>query len=256
MAMKHVIRIRAYLRTKLAQPYGKHKAGAEVAFNSNHKTKTLGEVMIISPDPVSLNLHNAQKHITESVKLKNELLQEKGFTTFSKKYTPEQLTALGVKNKDEILAVDPDAKFLTHFDQDKLYEFIQHGIDATTALITSVESFVNVVMPYDYIVSHTDKDGKVKVLNKDDIVRQYSIKDKIKLLGKLSGKSDYSQKSFWSSFELVKKVRDDLIHFKQAGKKFPEIWDSILVTLVDTDFEKASDDFVELIKYFRPEYFD
>ena len=163
---------------------------------------------------------------------------------------------MGAKTQAEILALDPETNFLRHFDQDKLYEFIQCGMDAMTALIASVESFVNAVLPHDYTVSSKDKNGNAAVLSKDDIVRKFRIEEKIELLGELSKKTDFKQQTFWLSFKMVKKIRDDLIHFKNTGKKFNEIWDSILIALIDTDLEKASDDFVELIKYFRPAYFD
>lgn len=253
------MKILAYIRMKLAKPFqGEHlhAAGSSVVISSKVVTKTLGAFSLIPPDPVSLSLNDAQNFIDKALKLKERIVLKKGNATVtSQKYTPEELRALGVKSVDDVLKIDPEAEVVQQIDTDKMYSFIQAGADAMTSLITAVESFANVMIPRD----HTEKFIRRKIeieYDKDQMVRYLRIEDKLEIIGRILSKTDFKGKSYWESFLNIKKLRDDFIHFKQAHAHINEIWNVLVVGLIDSDLQKFYDDTVALIKYLRPEYFD
>jgi len=254
------MKILAYLRFKLAEPFqGEHlhEKGAAVVLNSKVVTKTLGIFLLIPPDPVSLSLNDAKNFIDKTLKLKERLSHSISnvATVESKKYTPEQIRVLGLKSVEDILRVDPEAEVIRTIDTEKMYSFIQASADAMTSLMTAVESFANVMIPRD----HKEKIIRNKIeieLDKDGIVRKLGVENKLDILGRLLGKTDFKSHAHWQSFLDVKDIRDNFIHFKQAHAHINSIWNPMVVSLIDSDLEKFYNDIILLIKYLKPEYFD
>ncbi len=254
------MRIRAYLRTKLAKPYhGKHyhAAGTEVVFNSRVQTKSLGDFLITPPDPVSFSLNNAENLINSAILIKEELSKSEDKIVYPKKYSLEQLHKIHITTPEQILSIDPSSDVVRNFDSGKIYQFMQNGADSTTALVASVEAFVNIVLPFDYTETiFNKKTGRSEVLTKDQIVRKFSIEQKLESLANASNLKDFKKENFWATFKEIKRIRNLFIHFKKLDTKIDSLWGPIIIGLIDADLQKFFEDIVSLIKYFRPNHFD
>lgn len=250
------MRIKPYFKTELAEPYqGKHfhDVGASVIMNMEVKTKTLGNFLVMLPDPVSLNLNNAQGAINKSESLKERINSAKQFTVFSKTLTESEISGL---KPEEIKALDPEANILRSLNEEKVFEYIQTSMGLVVSLITAIESFVNLIIPHDYTFDKINSTGEVKTLNKEEIIRKCSIEDKLEIVTKVKGKMDLKQQAYWKTFKEIKDLRDEIIHFKKMGNKIDEMWNPIVIYLFDSELQKLLSDTVALISYLHPTYLE
>lgn len=250
------MKVKPYFRTTLAKPYqGKyyHEAGTSVVMNAEVDTKSIGKFLIMLPDPVSLNLNNAQNAIDRAETILERINKSKKITVFSKILTEEKIQEL---TKDQILKLDPNANVLRNLNDEKIFEYMQLSMGIVISLITSVESFLNLIIPHDYTVKKSNKVGDDVTLDKLHIVRRFSIEDKIELVGAIKKRENVKQEKFWSSFKVVKNLRDEIIHFKKMDSKIDQMWTPILVSFFDSDFQVFFDDTVKLINYLEPEYLE
>ncbi|MDB4940246.1 MAG: hypothetical protein JWO40_671 [Candidatus Doudnabacteria bacterium] len=250
------MKINPYFRTTLAKPFqGKflHEAGAEVILNIPINSKTIGNFIIMLPDPVSLNLNNAQAFIDKWVKLKERINKSKNFTVYSSALSEDDISG---KSQEQIKHLDPNANFYRTLDEEKVFECIQSSIGVVISLITAMEAFVNVVIPHDYILQRTNKRSEKENLNKDSIVKKLSISEKIILIADIKGKADLKEQVFWSTFHEVKKLRNDIIHFKKTDANINNMWAPIIIGFLDSDLQKFFDHFVIMIDYLHSGYLD
>lgn len=248
------MKVKPYFKTTLAEPFqGKHlhEAGAEVVMNMHVKSKTLGDFIVMLPDPVSLNLNNAQNFVDKCEKLKERINKARKFTVFSKTLTEEKIAG---KSKEEIHLMDPDANFFRELDNDKVFEYIQGSMGVVVSLITAVESFVNLIIPHDYSLERVNSKGVTEVLDKTAIVRKLSIIDKLELVATVKGKDNLKQQKFWNAFKTIKDLRDDIIHFKKMDNKIDEMWTPIVISFLDSDLQVFFDETVSLISFLHPDY--
>lgn len=248
------MKVKPYFRTTLAEPFqGKylHEAGTEVVMNMHIKSKTLGDFIVMLPDPVSLNLNNAQNFIDKCEKIKERINKARGFTVFSKILTEEKIVG---KSKEEINFMDPDADFFRTLDNDKVFEYIQSSMGVVVSLITAIESFVNLIIPHDYFLERVNSKGVIETLNKSDIVRKLSIIDKLELVATVKGKDNLKQQKFWNAFKTIKDLRDDIIHFKKMDNKIDQMWAPIVISFLDSDLQAFFDETVSLISFLNPNY--
>ncbi len=249
------MKIKPYFRTKLSEPFqGKyyHEAGASVALTSAIETKSLGKFMVIIPDPVSLNFNNAVNFIERSKQIKQEIDNNKKMTVFSGKLNEKDIKGL---NLNQIKELDKDADIFRDLENDKIFDYIQTTMGVVVSLVTAVESFLNMIIPFDYTVEIT-RQGEKKIIEKNEIVRRFSIEDKIELVEKCKGKTGIKQQKFWNSFKIVKELRDNIIHFKKTDSNLNHLWSPIIDLLFDIDFDKTFVDFVDLVNYLEPAYLE
>ncbi|MBU6231887.1 MAG: hypothetical protein KGI45_00815 [Patescibacteria group bacterium] len=250
------MKIKPYFKSALAKPFqGKHfhDVGTTVVMNTEVHTKTIGDFIIMLPDPVSLNLNNAQGFIDKSGKLKERINKAKKSTVFSKILNE---TVIAGRSNEEIKALDPAANIFRVLDQDKVFEYIQSSIGVVVSLITAVESFVNLIIPYNYVHSRTNRKGEKETLDKVQVVRKLSIEEKLEIVTIIKGKGDLKQQSFWNSFKIVKDLRDNVIHFKKMDNNINQMWSPIIAAFFDSDLQKLFDDIVALIGYLDPKYLE
>jgi len=248
------MRINPYFRTTLAEPFQakhSHEAGAEVVMNMHVRSKTLGDFIVMLPDPVSLNLNNEQNFIDKSEKLKERINKVRGFIVFSKILTEEKIAG---KSKEEIHSMDPDADFFRELDNDKVFEYIQTSMGVVVSLITAVESFVNLIIPHDHSIERTNSKGVVEILDKTAMVRKLSIIDKLELVATVKGKDSLKQQKFWATFKIIKDLRDDIIHFKKMNDKINKMWTPIVVSFLDSDLQDFFNQTVSMISFLHPNY--
>lgn len=251
------MKIKPYFKTTLSEPYqGKyyHETGASVVMNMLVNTKSIGDFLVIIPDPVSLNFNNAQNFIDKCEALKKTINKSKKSMIFSDVFKDESsLVGLAI---EKIKEIDPNVKIYRDLDSNKVFEYMQSSMGVFISLVTAVESFLNMIIPYDYIIEKENKNGEKQIFDKDQIVRQFSIEDKIELVVNIKRKSDIKQQKFWQSFKEIKKIRNEVIHFKKTEKKIDELWSPIIVSFFDLDLYKVFDDTVELINFIEPSYLE
>lgn len=250
------MKVKPYFRTTLAKPYqGKHyhEEGTSVVMSAQVNTKSIGNFLMILPDPVSLNLNNAQNAIDRAETIIERINKSKQITVFSKLLNEEKIRGL---SQDQILKLDPAANILRNLNDEKIFEYIQLSMGIVVSLITSVESFLNLTIPHDYVVKRQKKDGEEEVLNKMYIVRRFSIEDKIELVSDVKKRVGIKQEKFWSSFKEIKNLRDEIIHFKKMDSKIDQMWTPILVSFFDSDYQLFFDDTVNLINFLEPKYLE
>jgi len=250
------MKIKPYFKTTLAKPYqGEHfhPAGTSVIMNTTVSSKTLGDFMIMLPDPVSLNLNSAQNSIDLCTQLKKEIDSSKEIKIFSSKISEDILKS---KIPSEIKLLDPDVKIYRILDEDKVFEYLQNSMNIIVLLIVSIESFVNLTIPADYKHEHKDKKGKKVVLNKLEIVKKLSIEDKIEILVKIKSKPNIKQEKFWKTFKEIKSLRNEIIHYKKKDSKVDEMWSPMIETLFDSNLQTFLQESVNLINYINPDYLD
>ena len=252
----YTMKIKPYFKAKLAQPYqGKHlhAVGTMLVMNTEVRTKSVGDFIVMLPDPVSLNLNNAQGFIDKCGKLKERINKAKETTIFSKILTEEVIAGL---NNEEIKKLDPAANILRVLDNDKVFEYVQSSMGVVVSLITAVESFVNLMIPIDYTFVRTNRKGEKETLDKAQIVRKLPIEEKLEIIGAVKAKPDLKQQTFWNSFKTVKDLRDDIIHFKKMDNNINQMWRPIIESFFDSDLQKFFDDIVGMIGYLHPQYLE
>ena len=247
------MKIKPYFKSTLAEPFrGKHlhTVGAEVVMNMVVKSKTIGDFIIMLPDPVSLNLNNAQGFINKCEKLKERVNKAKQYTVMSKVLSENQIQN---NNIEEIRRLDPNAEVFRVLDNDKVFEYIQSSIGVVVSLITAVESFVNLIIPHDYLLERLNK-GVIETLDKATMVRKLSISEKLELVAKIKNKEDLKQQKFWTTFKEIKSLRDQIIHFKKMDNNINEMWSPIVVSFLDSDLQEFFNDTVSMISFLHPDY--
>lgn len=240
----------------MAKPYqGKHyhEAGASVIMNAEVNTKSIGKFLMMLPDPVSLNLNNAQNAIDRAETILERINKSKQITVFSKMLTEDNIKGL---SEDQIIKLDPNANIVRNLSDDKIFEYMQLSMGIVISLITSVESFLNLIIPHDYTIKRQNKNEEEEIIDKLYIVRRFSIEDKIELVADFKKRKGIKQEKFWSSFKEVKNLRDEIIHFKKMDSKIDQMWTPILVSFFDSDFQIFFDDTVKLINFLEPKYLE
>ncbi|MFM2384026.1 MAG: hypothetical protein RIQ72_598 [Candidatus Parcubacteria bacterium] len=248
------MKIKPYFKTELAKPYqGKflHEAGTSVIMNMLVKTKSVGDFMVMLPDPVSLNLNNAQNFIDKCEKLRERINHAKEIQVFSKKLTEQEIKA---SSPGRIKELDPEADIFRLLDQDKVFDYIQTSTGMVVSLVTAIESFVNLIIPHDYIHERVNRKGNKETLDKVKLVRKCSIEEKLEIIASIKNKSNIKVQGFWESFTQIKDLRNDIIHFKKMDDKIDQMWSPIVVFLFDSNLQKLFDNIVELIQYLHPDY--
>jgi hypothetical protein len=111
------MKIKPYFKSTLAKPFqGKHfhDVGTSVVINTEVRTKSIGDFILMLPDPVSLNLNNAQGFIDKCGKLKERIDKAKESTVMSKVLTEE---AIRGRTNEEIKKLDPAADIFRVLDK-------------------------------------------------------------------------------------------------------------------------------------------
>ncbi len=250
------MKIKPYFKSTLAKPFqGKHfhDVGTTVVMNTEVRTKSIGDFILMLPDPVSLNLNNAQGFIDKCGKLKERIDKAKESTVMSKILTEE---AIRGRTNEEIKKLDPAADIFRILDNDKVFEYVQSSMGVVVSLITAVESFVNLMIPVGHTVERTNRKGEKETLDKAQIVRKFSIEDKLEIVAIIKAKTDLKQQTFWNSFKTVKDLRDDIIHFKKMDNNINQMWRPIIESFFDSDLQKFFDDTVAMIVYLHPDYLE
>ena len=202
-----------------------HKAGAVVALLNEVVTNRLGEFLLTTPNPVCFYLDLAEKHIRR----REEFIQE-----------------LNLSKKMVRLKKD-----FRRFDENSLYEMFETAIVVPIFLYTALEAFSNQLIPTNY--TYLSNKG---VLNKTDIEKSFSLDNKFKKIIDKEENKKLCKTGMWPLLLEIKKLRDELVHLKTRGQEKTEAYNHIYSKLIDSDFEKWQQACIDIIKYYKSDYFN
>lgn len=201
-----------------------HKAGAIVAIANEVSSKALGEFLLTTPNPVCFYLDIVEKNIQRRNKLVNEL-----------------------NKSTKIVRLKKDFK---KFEETDLYELFEISIAIPIFLFTALEAFSNQLIPTNYQYA-SDKG----ILGKIEIERKLSLDKKFKkIIDKVENKN-LSKTKMWPLFMKIKDFRDELVHLKTRGAETVEAYNHIYAKLIDTDFKDWYEACIDIIEYYKTDYF-
>jgi hypothetical protein len=113
---------------------------------------------------------------------------------------------------------------------------------------------VNLMILHDYTFERINRKDEKETLDKQQIVRKFSIEDKLEIVAIIKTKTDLKQQSFRNSFKTVKDLRDDIIYFKKMDNNINQMWRPIIESFFDSDLQGFLNDIVSMIGYLNPQY--
>jgi ribosomal protein L22 len=227
-----------------------HPKGATVTLSMPIETKKFDKFLMIIPDPVILNLDLAEKMIYEASVLEKQISSSKEKTVFSHLNNSKDATAENsIKN-------DPNAEIYRKYDELDLYNYLQASMSVIISSITAVETFVNILIPADYVHTKRHFFFFKKAYPKAKIERYFTLFDKIELLCNLRNKSDIKQQNFWQFFKKAKGLRDEVVHLKSSklNLSLVTVYNPIFVELFNLDLQRTFNSIKEMIDFLSPGY--
>ncbi|MEO6850833.1 MAG: hypothetical protein ABI203_00970 [Mucilaginibacter sp.] len=142
--------------------------------------------------------------------------------------------------KTELLNKLSDSEKLTEDRSHELYEFYGVSTSCIISLFTSIESFINHLLP-DNGIYKAERQNRTEIYNREQIQQGIQFMDKLKkVLPQFFGKNFFSKPSkAASNIENLKELRDKLVHTKS-----------------DMTFETHIDTFQKLLNFKYDEVFD
>lgn len=137
----------------------------------------------------------------------------------------------------------------------ELYEFFGISTSCIINLFTSIESFINHLLPSDknYIAK---RNNRTEIYDRDQIQLYISFMDKLKLvLPQFFGKNFYSKSTKANShLQNLKELRDNLIHTKSDDTFDKHI--EIFRTLLNFKFTETFEAITQLFNFYQPGYLE
>ena len=157
--------------------------------------------------------------------------------------------------KETLVPFNNNLKF-NNIDFDNIYKYYGYSSSCLITLFTSLECFINHLIPNDGIYQKNEKLFS-KVFNQDQIQRGINFIDKVdQVLPHLNGK-----KSFFKVFpkqthhlKNLQKLRDDIVHTKSSlnHKKQQELIRRIL----KFDFDKTFESVKDFMNYYKTDFIE
>ena len=240
------MKIEPIFKTTLAEdmppgPQGQpaHKKGSEVNMASMIETKRLGKFIMVTPNPIFFYLNSAEQKIKE---------------------IEELLKNIDSKNKQVSFQGSPGKPADTFRDLDDhlLYEFYEKAIEVPVMLFTSIEAFVNQLIPTEYRYNKNSKWffwKKRSILNKIEVERRIGTDEKLsKVLFELR-KKQIKKSHLWSDYKQIKRIRDEVVHLKTREQKSVVAYNQLYKDLIDINYSELFNSTKKIIEFYIPDYF-
>jgi hypothetical protein len=123
-------------------------------------------------------------------------------------------------------------------------------------LYTSIEAFINKMIPNEYIYSRKIQDKRTELFDKPQIQRYLEFSEKLKnVLPEITGKNFVAE--FTHKFEQIKKLknfRDEIAHTKSYdGENGPNRYENLYVTSLNFDYEQTLNYVKDFINFYQPD---
>lgn len=144
-----------------------------------------------------------------------------------------------------------DGVDLHHF-----YIYYGYASNCVISLFTALESFVNYLIPDDYIFKKEIKGKRIELYNKEQIQRWLTTDEKIKdVLFSITGKNFFQkQTEHTSRIDNLKNLRDELIHVKADANL--ENQKSIIKKLIDFKYNETLESVSKFINFYKPNFIE
>ncbi len=143
------------------------------------------------------------------------------------------------KSLEEIRRLEVEIKN----DVKKINLLLLQNINFCIFSITSLESFINQIIPSDFIYNEKDKR-----ISKTEIESSWSIENKIKkVIKNLTGINIAEDYERWIGLMELIKLRDDIIHLKTAQPSDFKSYQNLYKRLLDNNYEKSYEIIKEII---------
>ncbi|HMQ00805.1 MAG TPA: hypothetical protein PKC24_13580 [Cyclobacteriaceae bacterium] len=176
------------------------------------------------PDPTLIYFHNAQINIARIKASKADLLKKLDFT--------QELSETAIK---------------------EIYQFYGETTGFVIFLFTSMESFINQIIPEDYIYKK-ELPKRTEVYNKKQIQESIDFKTKITdIISAVKGKSFFANQTptnqlIWN----LKEFRDDIIHTKPDGNLLK--YDKLIKTSLNFKYEDTLHAVAKFMNFYKTDY--
>ncbi len=158
------------------------------------------------------------------------------------------------KSKDDLFSLfkkNSEVKRIDH----PLYNYASLLSSCIINLQASIEAFINLIIPEDYKDGVKDgKNGTKTRIDRDYILRYYSINQKIEIIEKISDfeKSNDEYKKLKKDVESLIKLRNSLIHLKSSHNYKKE--KEIMKKLLNFEFTSTIQVVRDFINFIKPDY--
>src|SRR5690606_6116044 len=99
----------------------------------------------------------------------------------------------------------------------RMYDYFEHIQAAVVMIYSAVECLTNVLIPDEFTISETNKEGTNIIRDKSYIERNYSTEYKLKkIIPKALNIQNPSTFKCWSKFTELAKIRNNIIHMKSS----------------------------------------
>lgn len=150
------------------------------------------ETMMDSPNDVSIYSHISFKHLEIA----------KAF--HKKEIIPRQKSGFG-------------SKTLSKQDIKEYYDYFETIIAAVIFAYTAIEAFANNCIPSSYVYSYVDKSNVTVTCSKEQIEREFSLRDKLKIvIPEILGCDNPTTQKWWTKFTELENLRKEIIHSKES----------------------------------------
>lgn len=135
----------------------------------------------------------------------------------------------------------------------EIYQYYGYASNCIISLFTSLESFINFIIPEDSDYENKLK-NKTEVYNKEQIQRNINFNDKLKkVLPQLTGKNFFLNQTLTNQLITdLKNIRDELVHPKSE-----ENFDNqqmLINKLITFKYDKCFDAVSKFMNYYIPDY--
>ncbi|WP_052592629.1 hypothetical protein [Aureispira sp. CCB-QB1] len=177
------------------------------------------------PDPTLIYFHSAQSYIKGIKEARKKLIEKINFSTFLNE------TAIN-----------------------EIYDYYGKTSGFTIFLFTSIESFINQMLPDNYIYKVSSK-KRTELYNKQQIQVSLDFKTKIsKVLEDITGKNFFKNSTSANSMIWnLKEFRDDIIHTKQEDNNMLR-YEGLIKKSLNFKYDKALISVASFMNFYKKDY--
>lgn len=108
-------------------------------------------------------------------------------------------------------------KVLSKVELSVYYDYFETVITSVVFAYTAVEAFANLCIPFNYKYSYIDNEKNIVQLDKTQIERKLSLKEKLKtILPAIIGCDNPCSQSWWTKYTQLEALRDEIVHSKET----------------------------------------
>lgn len=204
------------------------------------KNKIVGLTKKQNKDSIFAFIHKNKKSVYYAVPLPDFTLCYFNFAYFMFKELNDSLCKLDVELSTQFLEIDCE---------EELYRFYGYSSSFIIHLFTSLESFVNSMIPYHQSIMY-----KNTRIDRQDVIERKGTNDKIKyVLSSYYGKNYFSRRTkYTQAIYDMKSLRDDIVHMKYDSTLEKSV--TLFRKLLNFQYYDSLNAVADLMNFYKPGY--